>query len=34
MLAQNEVVAKQMRELINDLEAKTKDSKDKKRGGD
>jgi len=31
MLEQNEVVAKQMRELISDLECKTKNSKDKNR---
>jgi hypothetical protein len=32
MLTQNETAAEQMRELIAELEVKTQDSKDKKRG--
>ena len=34
MLRQNEVAAKQMRDLIEQLEAKTKESKEKKRPSD
>jgi hypothetical protein len=34
MLAQNEKTAKEMHELIAEMEAKAKDSKEKKRGND
>ena len=34
MLAQNALVAKQMHDLIAELEEKIKDSKEKKRGND